>query len=220
MHSIIFAGGTLARGSAVLGALREYDLVIAADSGAATALDMGIVPEFVVGDFDSLPPRVETELRRRGSQFITAPAEKNETDTELAIQFALEKTATHITLLGALGGQRFEHSLANILLLASFETIPIQLVDGDSRGWLIRGPGTTQITGQPGDFCSLFPLTAQANGVRTENLYYPLRGESLFFGKPRGISNVLLTTQASVEIADGLLFVVHTTTSSQPTPSE
>ena len=210
MHAIIFTGGTVQQGTALDRALREGELVIAADSGARAALALGKVPTLVVGDFDSLDEETRAELERLGCQFAVAQVEKDETDTELAIEVALQQGASRITLLGALGGTRFEHTIANILLLAGYPTLPIELVDGNSRGWLLRGPGTTLIAGKKGDLLSLFPLAASATGVRTENLYYPLRDEALLFGKPRGISNVLLGAQATVTLNEGLLLLVHT----------
>lgn len=210
MHIIIFAGGTIQQGTALARALQEGELVIAADSGARAALDLGHTPAFVVGDFDSLDEETRAELTRLGCRFVGVQAEKDETDTELAIEVALQQGASRITVLGALGGTRFEHTIANILLLAGYTTPPMELVDGNSRGWLLRGPGTTWIEGQKGDLLSLFPLTTSATGVRTENLYYPLHGEALIFGRPRGISNVLLGPRARVTLSEGLLMVVHT----------
>jgi thiamine pyrophosphokinase len=112
-------------------------------------------------------------------------------------------------LLGALGGARFDHTFANLLLLASYPDTPIDIADGNARGWLLRGPARTPIEGRQGDLLSLFPLLASASGVHTENLYYPLRGETLRFGRPRGISNVLLGEQASVGLDEGLLLLIH-----------
>src|SRR5579883_43638 len=209
MHTIVFAGGTVQRGSAVERALAKAEMVIAADSGAMAALELGYVPAFVVGDFDSLSQTAFADLERRGSRIVRAPTEKNETDTELAVELALTQGATHITLLGALGGERFDHTLANLLLLAGYPDRPIDIVDGNACGWLLRGPGEALIEGKRGDLLSLFPLTASAEGVRTENLYYPLRGETLRFGRPRGISNVLLGKRARVALDEGLLLVIH-----------
>lgn len=209
MHVIVFAGGTIQSGVAVDQALSRDGLVIAADSGARTALELGYVPTLVVGDFDSLDQETHQQLQRLGSRFLSAPVEKDETDTELAIRTALEQGATQITLLGALGGARFDHSIANIFLLASFD-VPIELVDGSTRSWQLRGPGETAIAGKKGDLLSLFPLSSDARGICTEDLYYPLRGETLYLGKARGISNVLLGSQARVSLDDGLLLLMHT----------
>ena len=211
MHVVIFAGGTVQPGTRVNAALSSADLIIAADSGAETALQYGHVPVVVVGDFDSLS--IDTaELEAKGSTLVRAAVEKDETDTELAIQVALEHGATDITLLGAIGGARFDHTMANILLLAGIETVPMRIVDGPMMCWLLRGPGSSTITGQNGDLLSLFPLTGEATGVRTRNLYYPLNGETLRFGKPRGVSNVLTSEHAEVSLEEGMLLVIHTST--------
>jgi thiamine pyrophosphokinase len=210
MHIVIFAGGSVRAGKAVDAVIAQADRVIAADGGAAAALRYGRVPAIVVGDFDSLDDRVQQQLREQGSQFIQAAVEKNETDTELAVQVAIEQGASVITLLGALGGARFDHTMANVLLLVSFETIPIRIIDGPSSCWLLRGPGHTFIHGHTGDLLSLLPLTSEATGVRTADLYYPLHGETLHFGKPRGVSNVLTQEHAEVSLETGMLLIIHT----------
>ena len=213
MHVVIFAGGTLKPGKAFYQVIASADLIIAADSGVATALQYGCVPAIVVGDFDSLDTDLLRQLREKGSQVHQAAVEKNETDTELAVQAAIEQGATSITLLGALGGERFDHTMANILLLADIETVPAKIVDGPSTCWLLRGPGSSFINGQKGDLLSLLPLTGDATEVRTKGLYYPLHGETLRFGKPRGVSNVLTQEHAEVSLVGGMVLVVHTDTS-------
>ncbi|WP_165423391.1 thiamine diphosphokinase [Ktedonosporobacter rubrisoli] len=209
MHAVIFAGGTVRSGKAVTESIAKAELVLACDSGALSALRYGCTPAIVVGDFDSLTMPL-SELEARGCRIVRVPAEKNETDSELAIQVALEQGATLITLLGALGGARIDHTLANILLLAGFASVPIRIVDGPSCCWLLRGPGRTTVQGQPGDLLSLLPLTAEASGVCTSELYYPLFDETLYFGNPRGMSNVLQKEQAEISLQSGLLFVSHT----------
>jgi len=210
MRVVIFAGGAYRSGTTSQKALASADIVIAADSGAETALRLGHVPAYIVGDFDSLDAQLVEQLRVRGSHIISAAVEKDETDTELAVQLAIEQGATHITLLGALGGDRFDHTIANVLLLAGFDTVPIQIIDGPSTCWLLRGPGRTAIEGHAGDLLSLLPLTSDATGIHTQGLYYPLSGETLRFGKPRGVSNMLTGEQAGVSLENGMLLVIHT----------
>ena len=209
MHIVIFAGGTLDPGKAFYKAIAGADMIIAADSGAATALRYGCTPAIVVGDFDSLDKQLVEQLRAGGSRTVSAAVEKDETDTELAVQLAIEQGATEITLLGALGGARFDHTMANVLLLAGFDSVPIKIVDGPSVCWLVKGPGTTAIDGHVGDLLSLLPLTGDASGIRTSGLYYSLQGETLYFGKPRGVSNVLTQEHAEVSLERGLLLVIH-----------
>jgi thiamine pyrophosphokinase len=210
MHVVIFAGGALQPGKGFYDAMADADMIIAADSGAATSLRYGYIPAIVVGDFDSLDAALLQELSERGSQVRQVTVEKDETDTELAVQVAIEQGATSISLLGALGGARFDHTMANILLLAGFERISIRIVDGPATCWLVRGPGSSAIDGYRGDLVSLLPLTGDANGVRTKGLYYPLRDETLYFGKPRGVSNVLVEEHAEVFVEGGMLLVIHT----------
>jgi thiamine pyrophosphokinase len=209
MHAVIFAGGAFQAGVAVEQALAGADLIVAADRGAMLALQFGYTPAVVVGDLDSLTLPLQ-ELEARGCTVIRVAAEKDETDTELAILVALERGADSITLLGGLGGARFDHSLANIFLLAAFKTVPIRIVDGPMVCWLLCGPNEAQIHGCPGDLLSLFPLSGDAVGISTSNLYYPLYDATLRFGKPRGVSNVLVESPAQVKLQEGMLLIVHT----------
>lgn len=209
MHAVIFAGGTLQSGGAVTQALASADLIIAADRGAMLALQYGYTPALVVGDFDSLTFPVQ-QLEARGCTIIRVAVEKDETDTELAIQVALERGADTITLLGSLGGARFDHTLANIFLLTAFKTVPIRIVDGPMACWSLCGPGEAHIYGRSGDLLSLFPISGDAIGVSTSNLYYPLHDATLRFGRPRGVSNVLVEDHAQVTLQEGMLLIVHT----------
>ena len=209
MHVVIFAGGTLRPGKAVDAAIATADLIIAADRGTMMALQRGYTPAIIVGDFDSLALPSD-ELKKMGSELVRAAVEKDETDTELAVQVAIARGADSITLLGGLGGERFDHTMANILLLAGFEDVPIRIVDGPSVCWLLHGPESMSIQGQPADLLSLLPLTGEARGVRTKGLHYPLNDETLRFGKPRGVSNIFTNEQAEVSLTEGMLLVIYT----------
>jgi thiamine pyrophosphokinase len=209
MHAIIFAGGTLRPGEAVQRAITTADLVVAADKGASTALRYGCTPKVVVGDFDSLPVATKNTLEHNGVRLIQVAAAKNETDTELAVQTAIDAGASTITLLGGLGGARFDHTIANTFLLVGF-TLPMRIVDGPTTCWLLRGGNQSTVVGHASDLLSLFPLAGDAVGIHTTNLLYALNDDTLFFGKPRGISNVLTHDQAGVSLRHGLLLIMHT----------
>ena len=208
MHIVIFAGGTVRSGSAITTALTRVDMVIAAASGAMMAAAYGCRPDLIVGDFDSLPAEDYARLAQV-SQIERVPVEKDETDTELAVQLALAHGADEITLLGALGGARFEHTIANILLLVDVP-VPLRIIDGPSICWLMRGPAHSTVQGHKDDLLSLFPLTADATGIRTHGLYYELHDEKLRFGRARGISNVLTENEAEVSLESGMLLLIHT----------
>jgi thiamine pyrophosphokinase len=113
-----------------------------------------------------------------------------------------------IRIVAALGG-RLDQTLGNIFLLSRPELaeIDIRLEDGQQEVFLIRSLG--RLNGQPGDTISLIPLTTQVTGVVTEGLRYPLVDEILYFDQTRGISNVLLESEAAIQVREGILLCVH-----------
>lgn len=209
MYIVIFTGGLLADGKFVRDALTRADLIIAADSGASTALDFGVSPAVVIGDFDSIDRQTGRVLRGKGCKFIVCDREKDETDTELAINYALEDNASEITILGGIEGDRIDHILANIFLLTN-TTTPIRCINGSTVVWAEKGPKTVRITGHPKDILSLIPLTSEVTDIKTDGLQYSLDHETLTMGKPRGVSNVLIKEQAVVTFGHGTLLLVHT----------
>ncbi len=185
-------------------------LIVAADGGVRVAAHYGLRVATVIGDMDSLPADDLAALAAQGTQIIRHPAEKDETDLELALIWAVEHGATWLRVIGATGG-RLDQILSNIYLLAlpSLDSCDVQLVAGKQAAWLAR-PGETVIQGAPGDTVSLIPLNGVVSGVVTTDLYYPLNDEDLFFGPARGVSNVMTTTQALIRVRSGVLLVVQT----------
>jgi thiamine pyrophosphokinase len=198
---------------------REIDLVVAADGGWDKALSLGLRPHLLVGDADSLPEARFAELAAEGVPIERSPADKDESDTELALLAALRRGATHVTILGALGGLRFDHALANVgLLELPGPGTAVELLDGSTRIRLIRAPAadgggvSCDLSGRKGDLVSLLPLSVPAVGVTTDGLLYPLRDETLPAGPARGLSNVRIAAEASLMLRHGHLLVVETKT--------
>ena len=190
------------------------DLVICADGGLDQALRLGLTPSLLVGDFDSADPATLDALlaapdpppiRRYGH------TTKLETDTELAVLAALDMGATRLVVTGALGG-RWDHSLANVLLLAHPRLVgqDVCLVSATTEMRLLRGPARQPLSGAAGDLVSLLALSPVVESITTQNLRYPLLAEPLHLGLGRGISNELLTTPAVVTLLAGDLLVVVT----------
>jgi len=207
MRTIIIANGLLPDPAAHRRLLRADDRVIAVDGGAAHAQAMGILPHEVIGDMDSLPAELRATLEAAGTRFHAYPADKDETDLELALLRAVELGAAEVLILGALGG-RLDQTLANLFLLAhpALAGVDVRLVEGAQAAFLIRQQAL--IEGQPGDTVSLIPLGGDARGVTAEGLRWPLHGETLRLGATRGISNVLLQAQARVTVEEGVLLCV------------
>lgn len=190
-------------------------LVIAADGGARKAADLGRVPDVVIGDGDSLAPAEQAELRRLGAEVLLFPAEKDESDTELALREAIARGGDEIVVLGALHGRRFDHAIANVTLLAlrELEGRDVRLVDDDVTVRLVGrfdGPDEATISGRPGDLVSLLPIDASVDGIVTSGLRYRLQGEALRIGPSRGLSNEMTAPRARVRTARGRLLIVHT----------
>jgi thiamine pyrophosphokinase len=190
----------------------DVSLVVAADGGARHAARLGLAIDRWVGDGDSLPPADLDALRAAGIPVDLVAPDKDETDTELALRAAIDAGADTVVILGAFGGPRLDHALANAALLAHplLAGRRAELLDGSSRVRLLRGPTTIGLHGGPGDLVSLIPFGADAGDVRTAGLRYPLKGETLVVGTARGVSNVRLAGPASVSLGSGSVLVVET----------
>jgi thiamine pyrophosphokinase len=208
MRAVIVANGPMPKPPHPGILIEDEDLVICVDGGARNALALGLQPQVAIGDMDSLERELRMHLEGEGCRFVEHSPRKDETDSELAIRYALAQGATELVLLAALGG-RIDHSLANVMLLAlpELHEVRARLIDGDQEVMLVRGE--TEIEGTPGDIVSLVPLCADAGDIHTEGLEYALHGGSLKFGAARGVSNVLVGARARVEVGQGLLLLVH-----------
>jgi len=208
-RALIFANGELLDPAAAKAVVRPDDLLVAADGGARHLKRLGLSPQAVVGDLDSLSPAEVEELRNAGADVRQYPVEKDETDLELAILYAVGQGCQALTILGGLGG-RIDQTLGNISLLGLPQLVGIdaRLEDGRDEVFLIREAG--EVIGNPGEIVSLLPWGAPARGVTTQGLRYPLRGETLWPERSRGISNELVGVKAAIQVEEGTLICVHT----------
>lgn len=192
--------------------LEDADLVIAADGGAGSLDRLGRRPDLLVGDLDSVDALLVDRLEAGGTRVERHPIDKDASDTELAVAAAFDAGGTAVVLLGAMGGERLDHELANLLLLAD-----AALVGRDLRavrgGTCVRAvhPGERMVLGgSVGDLVTLLPVGGNAGGVTTEGLRWPLDAAKLEMGRSRGLSNEVISTPASVQIREGSLLVVET----------
>jgi thiamine pyrophosphokinase len=190
---------------AVVGA----ETVIAADGGALALERWGITPQLVVGDLDSLGFDKADELGRRGAKVIPFPAEKDQSDLELAMRYALETGADDIVLVGVFGG-RIDHLLANAMLLADpvYRRRGLRAVHGMTQVRAVFANERVAIDSPVGTIVTLLPVRGDAAGVRTQGLRYPLAVETLHFGRSRGLSNVVSSLPAWVSVDQGVLLLI------------
>lgn len=210
MRCVIFANGEITDQERVKAFLHPDDYLIAADGGMRHLQTFGLTPHAVIGDLDSLPAVETLRLEQAGTRLFRFSPHKDETDLELALRHALTIEASEICILGALG-TRLDQSLANILLLALPELAgrKAYIVEGNQIAFLARGgEPPIRIEGQEGDTISLIPLAGDAIGVTARGLQWPLNRETLYFGRTRGISNVLRAPPAAVQLEHGLLLCV------------
>jgi thiamine pyrophosphokinase len=208
MRAVIFANGILERPDLAAGFLRPDDDIISADGGLHHVRKLGLVPNLLIGDLDSIDQQDKDWLTERQVEVRRYPVDKDFTDLELAIQAALERGSREILIVAALGG-RLDQALANIALLSlpKLMDVNVALDDGLTEVHLITR--RLSILGNAGDLVSLLPVDGSAEGVVTHDLKYPLKAETLTLGETRGISNVMLAKSAAVELARGKLLCVH-----------
>lgn len=219
MQAIILADGDVGSRAALDRAWPSWcndgAVVVAADGGARHAAELGLTIDHWVGDGDSLGPAGVEALRRAGVPVVLAPTDKDESDTELALDAALALGVDSIAIVGALGGPRIDHALANVAMLGlpDLAGIDVRLIDATVRLRLVRGPGDggrqggAHLDGRPGDLISILPVGRDARGISTTGLRYPLRDEDLLVGRSRGLSNVRLEPVATVRLRDGRLLI-------------
>lgn len=210
MALLIFANGVLDEVEWIRPYLAQATAVWAVDGGSNHLLRLNLLPDRVIGDMDSLSPAVQKWFADNQIPFEQYPPEKDETDLELALLLAAEQSDDEIWLFGLLGG-RLDQMLANIFLLTHPTLVgkTVQLITPTERAWLVRQQ--TEIAGQEGDLVSLIPLAGDAQGVTATGFRWPLQAETLRFGQARGVSNRLTAEKATVQVKNGLLLCVQTT---------
>jgi thiamine pyrophosphokinase len=208
MGVLVFANGVIEDGGWVRPYLAGAAVVIAADGGGNHLAALGVRPDVVVGDLDSLGAAIYEAWERAGTIVVAHPAEKDETDLELALLYAAAHYEGDIQVFGALGG-RLDQLLANVLLLAhpALKGRRVELVEPGQRAWLVEE--RTEIVGRPGDLVSLIPLGGDVRIGRMAGLKWQLEDEVLGFGPARGISNVMVGEKAVVEVETGMVVCVH-----------
>ncbi len=197
MTCIIISGGKLSAG------IPKGDMIICADCGYDHALKLGVVPDIIVGDFDSCSNILPEDI-----PIVRSKPEKDDTDTIMAVRIALDKGADKIVICGALGG-RFDHTFANIqtLMLIHSHGCKGSILDS---GNIITAAGTGEhrYSQRKGWYFSIFALTAQVKIRELSGVKYPLRDYILRQEYPIGVSNEILS-EARLIIESGTALVVH-----------
>ncbi|MFZ3071258.1 MAG: thiamine diphosphokinase [Anaerolineaceae bacterium] len=205
-RAVLFANGqaedpTLLR-------LEPGDFLVAVDGGLHHLRILGLNPQMLVGDLDSVTAREVEDCAANGVEILHYPPAKDQTDLELALDQAIARGYRRILIAFALGG-RLDHTLANLALLSrpDLTECEVRLDDGLSEVLLLRDE-IVLITAF-GERVSLLPWGGPAEGVRTKGLAYPLRDETLLPYQTRGVSNLATGESCSISLQKGALLVIH-----------
>ena len=208
MRAVVFVNGEVHDYTALRDRLRPGDYLIGADGGTRHILALGLRPDAVVGDLDSLEAETVAELMAGGVAVERYPVAKDQTDLELAIERGLRVGASEILLLGALGG-RLDQTLDNLLIRAHRNwPVPLHLAEGDQLAQVLRSGECLTLHAAPGSTVSAIPLSTVVTGITYSGLEYSLVDATLTIGSTRGVSNVVASTPATVTIKEGVLLVI------------
>ncbi|MBQ3038746.1 MAG: thiamine diphosphokinase [Clostridia bacterium] len=203
MRAVIIGNGIINDYGYIGGKIRKNDYVICADGGYRHAKALGIRPEVVIGDMDSIG-----ECDYDG-EVINLPIRKDFTDSEVCVKYILLKDFDEILMLG-FTGTRVDHSINNIFLLKQIYEAGKKGKIVDEHNEIIYAERENTIYGEKGDIVSIIPVGQNMCGITTNGLDYPLNNETLIFGESRGISNVMTSGKCTINIASGTGIIVKT----------
>lgn len=209
-RAVIFLHGNKPDEEEIKNIIRKTDTIICADGGTEYAIEAGLIPDMVLGDLDSLSEKFQKRLKDLKIPLQQFPAEKDFTDSELAITYALKQGFRDLIFFAAFG-TRIDHFLANITFLSKKSGDGIKITVIDNFQTLYLTSYELDIKGKRGDFISLIPLGIDAQGVTTRGLKWELYNDTLYFGATRGVSNEFIKSNIHVSVEKGTILVVHST---------
>lgn len=212
-HGLIITGGSINlafAGSFLKEQGNAFDSVIAVDAGLRAVHALGLKPDAIVGDFDTIEPEILEKYKVRGDiAWEIHQPEKDETDTELAILTAIRMGCKTLTILGATGG-RMDHGLGNIqlLYLCLSNGIEAYILDPQNRIYLLDKGRLFNKTVLWGKYISFLPFSWEVKGITLEGFKYPLCKKDIAVGTSLCISNELIEEEARLSFSSGILICV------------
>jgi len=211
MRALLFLNGNYDyKANLIKKLIRDTDLIIAVDGGASFLKKNNVVPDVLIGDFDSLS-KDDLEYFRDKSIIFEYPTKKEKIDFELALDYVQSREIKEVIVLGG-SGDRLDMVFTNIFLIASnkFNDINTRFINPSENVYLINNEFDQIIEGKKGDLVSLLPISKEVKGITIKGFEYPLENESLILGTSRGISNVFVISKPSIFVKDGILLAIHT----------
>ena len=208
MRTIILANGEYGELAAYRNIIQDSDLIFCADGGTNYAYQLGIMPDCIIGDLDSIEPEVYAWYTAQGVEFIKYPARKDLTDLQIALHLAKERNVAEIIMLGTMG-KRLDHTFANLYAGINLVLQGIKISHYTPDCWVYIANQDIIIEGEPGDLVSVLALTDEVHGARETGFEYNLTDPIMKNSQPYAISNVLSGHRGIIEIETGVLAVSH-----------
>ncbi|KUK37032.1 MAG: Thiamine pyrophosphokinase ThiN [Thermacetogenium phaeum] len=188
--------------------LRLFDRVVCADGGAGVARMLGIVPDWIVGDLDSIREEDRSQLERAGVRLEIHPPDKDFTDTHLALELARREGAREVAVWGGTGS-RLDHTLCNLFNASRFveDGIEVRFESPDLTIYLVDEQ--LIVPGSVGDTVSVLVLGDRATGLTEEGFRYPLEDADLDGRCQYTVSNAITRPHPCIRVATGILAVFH-----------
>lgn len=186
--------------------INANDFIICTDGGYDIAIKNNIIPDVLMGDFDSIEAPLPDNIK-----IIRFKPEKDFTDLDLALKFSMENNSKNIKILGGIGG-RLDHTVANLQLLSYycdfFDTLV--MMDGRNKCFVLKGNHDKKliIPSENDSYLSLFSLSENCTGVTIQNVKYPLENHTLTNTFPLGVSNEFKEKDAVLSVENGTLLVI------------
>ena len=208
MKCVIVSGGSPPSEKLLKQQLSDADLIIGVDGAADILMDLGIKADIVIGDFDTAKKINILEQQNNGAEVIRLRVDKNETDTEAAVNLAIARGAKNIVMLGAVG-TRLDHSLANVSILKPIFEQGIFAKRIDDNTEMFISDSEVSLCANVGETISILPLCSDIT-VSASGLKYPLDELFLPFGTSRGVSNIIESSSVIINRSGGYALIVLT----------
>ncbi len=216
MITVIVAGGSLDldfAGAFFREHAHEDKIIIACDKGFSHCLDMGIRPDYCIGDFDSAGEELYKKACDMGLPVTKLNPIKDDTDAEASVHFAMEMGQGDIYILGGTGS-RLDHVAGNIALLSAANNLGrhIFLIDATNKIYMLSPGSSHTITQkrQHGRYVSLFPYMGQVTGLSLKGFKYSLSDAVITGFNTLTVSNEIVEEEAVISFDTGFLIVMET----------
>lgn len=207
MKALIIANGNIQDYDLLNSLVQENEFILCADGGLNHLMQINKIPDLIVGDFDSVSQNAIDYISSNNINIQKFPKMKDETDTDLAINYLIEHDYKNITIIGGIGS-RMDHTLGNIFLLKKILHNRINgcIVDENNRIYLVEE--NIELNKKQGFYTSVIPLSSEGIHISINGFLYPLNKDHLKFGSTRGISNKIIEDKATITIHKGLALVI------------